>query len=413
MWRLLIALLMFVAVAPTFGQGEAVKEHARKSRYGSPQQGNSSNTSVANRSSTKAQAKKPLGDQYLLLVNTALAPQMTPAKFAEFDHSPYDGIAVAFWHAYDTTPAPSPEEMDAKIADWKKSTKKDIWPWVYINRMIGVDAKEDNPYSRDPYFHRFRGADLDDKGGALSEFLLHWKNNLRAARNSQEPGIVCDLEFYNYRKEYDIAVLAAETGKRPREVAEILREIGTRMADIAAAEYPDATLWFLFTGFSYLDYYKTADDQHYPSPVYIVIGLLDEIVKQGFRLKVLSGGESSLGYCHESLEQFQEAIQKRAMKFAPQVQKYQGSLELAGTMTLWSEPSGKTGWVKEGACGNAPAKTVEDLQPYLELLLRSFRYTWIYGAGDGSYYAFNSQSSRRFNAVITKAQANAIRTPTH
>jgi hypothetical protein len=413
MWRALITVLMFLPVAPAFADGQAAQRVNVVSRYASKQQGSSTRTNVVKRASTKEQAKKSLGDHYLLLVNTALAPQMTPAKFAEFDHSPYDGIAVAFWHAYDTAKAASPAEIDSKIAEWKKSTKKDIWPWVYINRMIGVDATEDNSYTKDPYFHRFQGADLDDKAGALSDFLLSWKNNLRAAKDSQEPGIVCDLEFYNYRKEYDIAVLAGQTGKSPHEVAESLHQVGVRMADIAAAEFPEATLWFLFTGFEYLDYYKVADGQHYPSPVYIAMGLLDEIQKRHFPLKVLSGGESSLGYCHESEAQFQEAIQKRAIKFAPQLQKYQGLLELAGTMTLWSEPSGKTGWVKEGACGSALAKTVEDLQPYLELLLKSFRYNWIYGAGDGSYYAFDPQSARRFNAVITKAQARVTGAPTH
>ncbi|HXM98828.1 MAG TPA: hypothetical protein VN982_10165 [Candidatus Dormibacteraeota bacterium] len=357
-------------------------------------------------SSEKGLAKNVSGVHYLLLVNTALAPQMTAAKFAEFDRSPYDGIAVAFWHAYDTAPAPSAEQIESKIAEWKKSTNKDIWPWVYLNRMIGVDAEEHNSYTEQAYFHQFAGADLDDKAGALSDYLLHWKNNLRAAKNSKQPGIVCDLEFYNYRKEYDIAVLAEQTGKKPREVADILRQLGKRMADTAAAEYPDAKIWFLFTGLSYKDYYKVVDDQHYPSPAYIVMGLLDEIQSRHFSLKVLSGGESSLGYCHESLAQFQEIIEKRASKFVPHLQKYGDSLELAGTMTLWNEASGKTGWVKEGACASAGAKNAEELQPYLELILKTFRYNWIYGSSDGSYYAFDPQSAGRFNQVISKAQAS-------
>src|SRR5580698_6936742 len=46
-------------------------------------------------------------DHYLMLVNTAVASYMTEDKLRQFDKSPYDGIAVAFLHAYDTSPPPS------------------------------------------------------------------------------------------------------------------------------------------------------------------------------------------------------------------------------------------------------------------------------------------------------------------
>ncbi len=72
-------------------------------------------------------------------------------------------------------------------------------------------------------------------------------------------------------------------------------------------------------------------------------------------------------------------------------------------MTLWSDPSAKKGWVKAYPCGSATASTVEDLQPYVELLLRSYPYNWIYGSGDGGYNALSPESARRFNAVISKA----------
>jgi len=96
-----------------------------------------------------------------------------------------------------------------------------------------------------------------------------------------------------------------------------------------------------------------------------------------------------------------------------QLQKYEGTLELAGTMTLWSDPTAKRGWMKEYPCGSTSAATVEDLQPYLELLLRSYRYNWIYGSGDGGYYAFVPESARRFDTVISKAKAQAIGSPAH
>jgi hypothetical protein len=77
---------------------------------------------------------------------------------------------------------------------------------------------------------------------------------------------------------------------------------------------------------------------------------------------------------------------------------------MAGTMTLWSDRAAKKGWVNDGACKLATASSVEELEPYLQLLLRSYRYNWIYGSPDGNYLAFAPESARRFDAVITRAK---------
>lgn len=354
---------------------------------------------------------KPLGEHYLMLVNTTLAPLMTSDKLSEFNKSPYDGIAVAFWHAYDTANAPSAAEMNSKIAEWKKFTKKDIWPWIYINRILGVDKMETDQYSgyaKNPYFQRIQGADLDDKTGAMFDLLQFWRNNLRSASDSRAPGVVVDLEFYNYHKEYDVAVLARQTGKSPADTVQSLRQLGSRLADIAAAEYPDAVLWFFFTGFGYPELSIIDKQPYYGSPAYIAMGLLDEIQSKHFHLRVLSGGETTLGYCHDSLQQLQQAIQKRAVTFAPQLQKYQSSLELAGTITLWLDHARINGWAKGESCWTSSAATVEDQQPYLDLLLKTYRYNWIYAAAEVSYFPFQPESAARFNAVINNAKAHAL-----
>jgi hypothetical protein len=347
--------------------------------------------------------EKPLGDHYLLLVNTAVASMMTPEKLKQFDQSPYDGLAVAFLHAYDTAPVPSVAEMDAKIKSWKAFTSKTIWPWVYVNRMLAIDPADSNPYSKDPHFKRFAGADLDGKGGAQDEFVANWSNALKTAKDSQVPGIVCDLEFYNYQKAYEIPELAAHIRQTPEATVALLKKLGAKMADSAAAQYPDAVLWFLFTGLTHPDYKVLAGQSYYPSPAYIALGLLEEIRAKGFRLRVLTGGEGSLGYCHVSLDEFQKKIRDRGDAYAALLATYSSNLELAGTMTLWSDASAKRGWVKEFPCGSSPAATVEELQPYLELLLRSYRYNWIYGSGDGGYNAFAADSAPRFDAMIRKA----------
>jgi len=357
---------------------------------------------------SQSQARVPLGDHYLMLINTAIASLMTPDKFAQFEKSPYDGIAVAFLHAYDVSPVPPLAEMDARIKEWKKATRKDIWPWVYFNRMLAVDPTDKNPYSRDAYFRKFLGADLDGKAGAQRDFLQNWQNALAAARDTNAPGIVFDPEFYNYQGAYDLTLLAKETNSKPEQVIGLLQQLGARMADIAAQEYPRAVLWFMFTGLGYPEYKTVAGHPYYPSPAYIVFGLLDQIQKRQLQLTLISGGEGSLGYCHETFEQFQDAIRKRESKFAPHLQKYQGILELGGTLTLWSDRSQKQGWVKDGACGTSTAATAEDLEPYLELMLRSFRYNWIYGSGDGGYQAFVPMVATRFDSVINRAKARAV-----
>lgn len=354
-------------------------------------------------------SRKPVGDHYLMLVNTAIASKLYGRQIAQFDRSYYDGIAVTFSFNYDTSPPISPSEIKAKISYWQTITKKDIWPWVFINRILGVDDSQKNPYTTGPYFHRIQGADLEDTAGALKDFLKVWESSLRAARDSRVPGIVVDLEFYNYYKEYDLAELARLTGKKPPETINRLQKLGGQMADIAAEQYPDAILWFLFTGLGNPPKPSADHQQYLLSPSYVSVGLLDEIKKQHFRLKVISGGEVGLGYCHPSLRQFQQQIQDRAVSFAPYLQKYAGILELGGTMTVWRDPAAKSDWLKQSDCGPSPSATVEDLQPYLELLLKSYRYNWIYCGGDG-YDAFQADSASRFDAMIGKAEANVIGT---
>jgi hypothetical protein len=360
-------------------------------------------------SSAPATASTPdrLGDHYLLLVNTAVASQMDAPKLEQFDRSPYDGLAVSFADAYDTSPDPSLGSMNEQVARWKKSTAKTIWPWIYLNRMIGANDAEGNPFTKVPYFQKFPGLDLDGKAGARNDFLENWRNAVALARLSGVPGVVCDLEFYNNYKAYDVAELARMRSLPQAEVLDQLRQLGTRMADIAAARYPGATLWFLFTGFTRSDYRVIEGKAYYLAATYIVEGLLDQIRRRHFPLRVLSGGEVGLGYCHTSVDDLRQAIEKRRAAFAPLLQKYGGILELAGTMTLWSDRSAKKNWVASGACGSSSAATVEDLVPYMEVLFRSYRYNWLYGSPNGGYLAFHPASAPRFDAAIAQAQARA------
>jgi hypothetical protein len=357
---------------------------------------------TANSSQTNSdQTARPLGDHYLLLVNTAIAFMMDEAKLRQFDQSPYDGLAVAFQHAYDTSPVPSVAAMNAETTEWKKFTRKDIWPWVYVNRMIGKNPVENNAHADTPYFESIKGADLDDAQGAKTGLITLWGNSLSAARISGVPGVIFDLEFYNNYKSYDIGELARQASKTPADVAASLQKLGSQMADVAADKDPGATIWFLFTGFTHAAYKTYSGVPYYPSPTYVAMGFLDEIAQKKLNVKVLAGGEGSLGYCHDTLADFRSSVDDRAGQFKPVLDKYGSTLQMAGTMTLWSDRTANN------VCKTATANSIEDLEPYLEFMMRSYRYDWIWGSADGGYVAFSPASAPRFDAVIRQAEAHA------
>src|SRR5262249_2276343 len=141
------------------------------------------------------------------------------------------------------------------------------------------------------YFNSIAGMDLDDSKGALSDFLKIWRNSLAAAKDSSAPGIVCDLEFYNNYKEYDIGEIASKTGKTPAEVAQKSTQAGSRMADSASEVYSPAKIWLLFTALTHPGFKKIDGVPYYPSPAYVSMGMLDEITSKKLRLKVIAGGE--------------------------------------------------------------------------------------------------------------------------
>lgn len=400
---ILLAFIFFTGVESETKGPASEASLLRLEERGIPQ-----NASAKPASNASMPTTDRLRNHYLMLVNTAVASQMDARKMAQFDRSPYDGLAVSFADAYDTGPVLSVAAMQAQIASWKKATAKDIWPWVYLNRMIGTNDAEGNEYSKAPYFQRFQGVDLDGQAGAQKDFLENWRNALRIAKDTGVPGIVCDLEFYNNYKAYDLGELARMTGKSPEQAVKLLRQVGARMAGVAATEYPGATLWLLFTGFTRPDYRVIEGQPYYLAATYIAEGLLDQIQRDHLPLRVLAGGEVGLGYCHSSVEDLRQSIQKRAAGLATVLQKYSGILELAGTMTLWSDRSAKRNWVAQGACGASSAATVEDLEPSMELLFRSYRYNWLYGSPNGGYFAFQANSAPRFDAAITQAKARAF-----
>jgi len=352
-----------------------------------------------------AEKTAPLGDHYLMLVAGNRASTLTPSQLTLFEQSQYDGLAVRFLTQYDTTPVPSVQEMTSKLLQLKKSSAKDFWPWVSFNRMVGRDPEVDNPNGRDLYFTRTHGIDLEDTAGAQRDFLELWQRSLHAASQTHAPGIIVDLELYVNYKAYDPGLLAKQIGKPVDQTLELLHKLGIRMADAAAKEYPNGVMWFLLTDLCEYGWKVDNNVKYYPTPAYIVMGLLDEIRDKHYMLKVVSGGEVGLSYCSYSVEHLKHKIEVRANDFAPQLENYRGALELAGTMILWPDRTSKTDFMAAGVCAKSDANTVEDQQAYLEILLKTYRYNWIYGTNNSGYDPFNASTAPRFNAVIQKAKA--------
>jgi hypothetical protein len=365
---------------------------------------------AAEQAGTGAKQRTPPED-YLMLVAGNRANTLTPEQVTLFAQSPYDGLAVRFLTQYDTTPPPTVEEMTARLQELKKTNGKDYWPWVFLNRMAGRDAGFDSSYGRDPYFARTNGLDLEDKSGAERDFLQIWRNSMRAARLAGMPGLVADFELYLNYKAYEPALLAKQIGKPVDETLQLLNRLGIQLADAAAQEYPDGTIWFLFTDLGQLGWKTEGTVKYYPTPAYIVLGLLEEIRLKNYGLHLISGGEVGLEYCSFNLEHLKRKIDGRARDFAPHLQRYPGILELAGTMILWPDRKSKTDFMAEGGCGKSEAATVEEQEPYLELLFSAYRHNWVYGTHNSGYDPFNPATASRFNGAILRARAAAKKHP--
>ncbi len=346
-----------------------------------------------------------LGDHYLMVVAGNRASSLTTSQLNLLNQSAYDGIAVRFVDAYNPAQIPSAEDMTAKLLDLKKSSIKDLWPWVSINRMVGRDPEIDNPSGRETYFTRFHGLDLDGLAGAQDDFVLLWQNSLRTAKQTHAPGIVADPEFYLNNKAYDPTLLAKQIGRSVDDTLALLHKLGVRLADAAAKEYPNAVIWFMFTDLGQYGWKVDGNVKYYPTPAYIVMGMLDQIRHKHYALKLISGGEIAIGYCSFSVQHLQHKIDVRAQDFAQHRKNYGESLVLAGTIILWSDRDSMKGFMNADPCAKSDAKTVEDQQPYLELLFKTYRYNWIYATSYSGYDPINPAVANRFTSVIKKAKA--------
>ncbi len=328
------------------------------------------------------------------------ATQMTAAKRA-----PFDGIAAPIVTAYDTQPnAPMPR-LERRFLAMQRYSGKQIWPWVFINRMLGPGPTRDNPQALKPYFEAIRTMDLDNITHARERFMSDWRTSLRLARAINSPGVVLDLEFYNNPSiAYAMSRFAEQIGMPAAVAGSKLEQLGNEMGMLVAKEYPTAKIWILNAALDNPADQTIGGRAYFEPRGEIAYGIVDELARLHAPAIVIDGGEDTLGYCQPGISALRAKIDSRAARFAQLQHRYPGYIALAGTVTLWGDAREKKGWLAQSDCGASGVETAEDFIPYLRVLNDNYSYNWIYATPIGGYDPFDASAAGRFNKVIRKGR---------
>jgi len=363
-------------------------------------------------------AAQPAATPPYLLMVTSLDPplsQLTDAQVALLNDTPFDGVAISLTDIYDGGPLPDESTLLQRCAQLKRHSAHPIWPRVYLNRMVGFLPNTTlRSACRNPeYFDRIKGFDLADAAGARTDFLRLWRLGLRAARALGAPGVVADFESYNLGGLCNPATLATMTGQSVAETQEALRRLGAQLADVVAEEYPEAVIWSLFTGLSKSDWYTVNGQPLYLLHAYLFQGFLQRAAERNTPLRLVSGGELTVGYYSPSREALREKIAARAQRYRLALQQADGRLVLGGTITVWDDDRKLTGWAREAAGAAPPYKCFADFQPLLRELFTAYRHVWLYVPMVTDYNPFDARTAPDLNARLREAlQASGWRPAT-
>jgi len=342
---------------------------------------------------------------YLFLITfcgSALQGQNGINDWKALAGSPYDGYAVRLVGGYYLDPLDHDKLLDG-LKKMKKESGLDPWPWIFLNRMIGT-KKDGEKYKLLPEKTRSRlvkikGMDIFGEAGELDGFLDNWKTSLVLAREVGAPGVALDVESYNDYGMYDVRKLADAQGKTVPEVVDGLKQVGARMADIAAKEYPDAKVLSYFIGMTRDDFRMSG---HLMSVSYILLGFLERCADKKYGLKLIAGGEVGLGYCSRDLASLKAKIDYRDRAYERYRQMYPDSLVLGGIIAPWGDAGKKDGWLKMGECVKCDIKNIEGFTPYFKTLASEYNFISIYAARKANYDPFNAGDAAIFNPVIKR-----------
>jgi hypothetical protein len=359
---------------------------------------------LAQRKASKGAAAQ--GDQrpYVLMV-TSLDPPLGKLgndQIALLNDTPFDGVAISLLGIYDGGPLPGEAATLARCGELRALSKKPLWPRVYLNRLVGFlpTASRRSICVQPEYFDRIKGFDLWNAAGARDDFLTLWRLGLRAAKALGAPGVVADFESYNCGGLCNPVTLAAAAGRSLPETQAALEDLGVRLADIVAEEYPEAVVWSLFTHFGRPDWFKAGAMPLPGLHAYIFKGMLERAQRRHATFKLISGGEDDLGYYSESLGVLQEKIARRAAVHTPLLSEFRRWLVLGGTLTVWNDDTRLTDWTRQDAGPTPPFKRFADFQPLLAELLRDYRYVWLYVRRCTDYNPFEAATAPKLNQAL-------------
>lgn len=326
---------------------------------------------------------------YWLLVTFASTD--TPQSLATFATSSFNGVAVPVDSAYYTGQTPALTTLEPLFAQLHAAAQRDIWPWVFINRMVSAS-----------------GLDLSPAGNAQGQFLDDWRAALTLARTMQSPGVVLDLEFYNDPGiAYAMTRFAQAQGVAAQDASQLLQDLGKTLADIAQQTYPAAQIWILNSALNTSQDQQIDGQNYYEPRGEIAIGLLQELAALNSRVAMIDGGEDSLGYCHADLAALQSQTVLRQQQYASTLNQYGSWLSLSGTIAVWTAASSKTSWLTQEDCGMSEVWGIAGFTDYFSLLDGTYRYNWVYGAQAGGYDPSNSTTASQLTAALEQASLDA------
>jgi hypothetical protein len=347
---------------------------------------------------------------YIMIVTfygAALQGQGGTHDWAALKGSPYDGVAVRLLGAYDVS-EPDYDALLAGMLRVRDEAGMDPWPFVFINRMVGLPEKSVRMMSFDDEardeFSSIKGMDVFDEKGARTAFVNLWKASARLARETGSPGAILDLEIYNDGGMYRVDKLAERLGVSEDETVSGLESIGRELADVTNEEYPDAVVWTLLAGMSQENYNWTG---RMLSIGYISKGFLDRCKEKGYKMKYVAGGEHSLGYCPGPLNKMKDNIFKRAKSYSKHTGAYPANLVLGGTIAPWDDPDKRTGWLAGCDCGGCDATGVRGLLSHFVELMTAYDYVWIYAASAAPYDPYDRDISAPYSETLSVAKGLA------
>lgn len=341
---------------------------------------------------------------YLLMVTSLDPPlaQLSDAQAGLLGGAPFDGVAISLLGIYDGRPLPEEAALLARCQELRRPGGPTLWPRLYLNRCSGfLPSRMRREACQAPeYFDRIAGFDLWDEAGARTEFLRLWRLGLRAARALGAPGVVADFESYNLGGLGNPVTLAALAHRSLPDTQAALRALGAQLADLTAEEYPEAIIWSLFTGLGEPARYRVEGQALPLLQTYIFEGLLQRAAERAMPLRLVSGGETTLGYYSPSVAALRGKLAARAEGFGPARKQAGERLALGGTIVLWNDARRLTGWVRESAGATPPYQCFADFSPLLRELFAAYRYVWVYVPMVTDYNPFDAATAPGLNAAL-------------